>query len=376
MALNKAFKFRLKPSFEQMNLIERTFGSSRFVYNMFLAKRIKLYENENKSTTYNSQAKELPELKKTLGWLKEVDSIALQSALQNLDKAYKSFFRKLTSFPKFKSKKNPRKSYTTKMVNNNIFISGNNIRLPKLGFVKFVNHRQIPQEHKIKSVTISKSPTGKYYISVLTEYELDIKPVTTGEVVGLDFKMDGLYVDSKGEKPNFPKFYRTTQSKLAKEQRRLSRKVKGSSNYNKQKLKVAKLHEKIANQRRDFLHKTANNLLSKYRAVIIEDLNMQSMSKSLNFGKSVHDNGWGIFTEILQYKAELQGKQVEKVDKHFASTKTCSVCMQKNPVFENKTKLQSLAIRTFVCPFCGHSDDRDINAAKNILREGHSRLAW
>lgn len=284
-----------------------------------------------------------------------MDSLALVNAQLNLDKAYKAFFKGNAKFPKFKSKRH-KQSYTTNVVNGNIQLLDGHIKLPKLKIVKIKQHRAIPSEYKIKSCTLSMTASGKYYISILTEYEKEIE-----KVVGLDFAMDGLFVDSEGRKANYPKFYRQMLEKLAKEQRKLFNKKKGSSNWNKQRIRVAKIKEKISNQRKSFLHHKSKELATNYDAVVIEDLDMKGMSRALNFSKSVADNGWGMFTSFLQYKLKEQGKQLIKIDKWFPSTKTCSKC--------GSIKEIKLSERTYQCN-CGLNLDRDYNSAINIKKEG------
>lgn len=361
--LNKAYKFRLQPNKEQIILIEKTFGCARFMYNTLLSASNEHYKETGKSKIFTPAS-----YKKEFTWLKEVDSLALANVQMNVKRAFTNFFRGNAKFPRFKSKKYSKKTYSTNCVNNSIRVEGNLIKLPKLGFVKFKNHRQIPQNHKIKGATISKNPAGKYYISVLVEYEMDIVQQPSNKVVGLDFAMNGLYVSSDGEKANFPRYYRQAEQRLAKEQKKLSRKVKGSSNYFKQRTKVAKIHEKIANQRKDILHKKSKELVSAYDAICIENLDMSAMSKALKFGKSVADNGWGMFTTFLAYKAKLAGKQLIKIDKWYPSSKTCSSCGN----IKDDLKLSD---RIYQC-LCGHIQDRDINAAINIKRVGQTQLAW
>jgi len=365
---NKAYKFRLYPTKEQEQLLAKTFGCVRFVYNKMLAERKEIYEKfKNDKEALKKQKFPTPaKYKKVFVWLKEVDSLALANAQLNLQKAYQNFFSGRAEFPKFKSRKT-RQSYTTNVVNGNIMLLDGYIKLPKLKFVKIKQHREIPAGYRIKSCTISKTKTGKYYISILTEYEKDIQPVKIQKVVGLDFSMDGLYVESEqGKKANYPRFYRQTLDKLAKEQRILSRRKKGSNRWHKQRLKVAKLHERITNQRKDFLHKVSYQLAKRYDCVVIEDLNMRGMSQTLNFGKSVADNAWGMFTTFLQYKLEEQGKKFIKIDKWFPSSKTCSCCGQVKESI-------SLSERTFRCS-CGFVNDRDVNAAINIKNEGMRQL--
>lgn len=365
---NKAFKFRILPNKEQKILIRKTFGCTRKVYNMFLDKRIKLYEEEKKSTTYNTQAKELPNLKKELAYLKEVDSISLQVALKNLEKAFKSFFQKKTGYPKFKSVRNTRKSYMTNNVNNSIRIEEGKLKFPKLKNLKVKFHRLIPNTHKIKSATISQEPNGAYYVSILTEFHQDIKPIPSkNSIVGLDYSSKELFVSSENQREKAPKFFSQYQENLAKEQRKLSRKVKGSSNWYKQKLKVARVHQKIKNSRSDFLHKASTELVDKYNAICIENLDLKSM-KIKNLAKHTFDNAWGMFVLMLEYKAKLQGKQVVKIDKYFPSSKTCSSCGS----IKSTLKLNE---RIYNCN-CGLSIDRDLNASYNILVEGKKLLAY
>ncbi|MDW4508288.1 transposase [Priestia megaterium] len=359
---NKAYKFRLYPNDEQALLIRKTFGSVRFVYNKMLAERNETYQDlkEDKEALKKVKHPTPAKYKKEFKWLKEVDSLALANAQLNLDKAYKAFFKGNARFPKFKSKRH-KQSYTTNAVNGNIQLLDGHIKLPKLKMVKIKQHRVIPSEYKIKSCTISITASGKYYISVLTEYEKEIERKELKKVVGLDFAMDGLFVDSEGRKANYPKFYRQSLDKLAKEQRKLSRKKKGSSNWHKQRIRVAEIQEKVANQRKNFLHHKSKELVSSFDAVIIEDLDMKGMSQALKFGKSVADNGWGMFTSFLQYKLKEKGKQLVKINKWFPSTKTCSSCGSIQPM--------PMHIRTYTCS-CGLNLDRDYNSALNIKKEG------
>ncbi|MDY7043250.1 transposase [Virgibacillus sp. M23] len=364
---NKAYKFRLYPTDEQALVIRKTFGCVRFVYNKMLAERKETYETlkDDKEAWKKVKHPAPANYKKEYEWLKEVDSLALANAQLNLDKAYKAFFKGHARFPKFKSKRH-KQSYTTNVVNGNIQLLDGHIKLPKLKMVKIKQHRAIPSEYTIKSCTLSMTSSGKYYISILTEYEKEIKRKEIEKVVGLDFSMDGLFVDSEGEKANYPKFYRQILNKLAKEQRKLSRKKKGSANWNKQRIRVANIQEKVANQRKNFLHHKSKELVSNFDAVVIEDLDMKGMSQALKFGKSVAENGWGMFTSFLQYKLKEQGKQLIKIDKWFPSTKTCSSCGNTQPM--------PIEIRTYACS-CGLNLDRDYNSALNIKKEGIRLLA-
>jgi len=366
--MNKAYKFRLYPNKEQEILFGKTFGSVRFVYNKMLAERKDVYEKfkedkeELKKYKHPTPAKYKPEFE----WLKEVDSLALANAQLDLQTAYNNFFRdKKIGFPKFKSKHEDRNSYTTNNVNNNIRIEDKKIKLPKLGYARVILHRQIPDNQVIKSCTISKAPSEKYYISILVEFEEKVQPVKHKEenILGLDFDIKNLYTDSQGVKAEYPKFYRKALEKLHREQCKLSKCVKGSKNRNKQRLKVARIHEKVTNCRKDFLHKKSRELANKYDVIAIEDLNMKAMSQCLNFGKSVMDNGWGMFTTFLRYKLEFEGKKIIKVDKWYPSSKKCNECGEVN-------KELKLSDKEWICKSCKNIIDRDYNAAKNLREEG------
>ncbi len=357
--MNKAFKFRIYPKTEQQIVIAKTFGCARFVYNRMLADRIQHYKETGKSLN-NTPA----QYKKEFEWLKEVDSLALANAQLNLNKAYKNFFRdKAIGFPKFKSKKSNHRSYTTNCVNGNIKVERGYIKLPKLGVVKIKQHRDVPDEYRLKSVTISRTPTGKYYASILYEYEKHIEPVEPEIIVGLDYSMKELFVSSDGTSAEYPKYYRQSLAKLKREQKKLSNCEKGSHNRTKQRIKVAKLHEKVANQRKDFLHKSSRQITNAVDVVCIEDLNMKGMSQALNFGKSVSDNGFGLFVSMLDYKLREQGKQVVKIDKWFPSSKKCSGCGEVKDAL-------LLSERQYHCEACGITLNRDYNASLNIRSEG------
>ena len=358
--MNKAYKFRIYPNAEQQIILTKTFGCVRFIYNQMLSDKINHYE-ETKQKLNNTPA----QYKSKFPWLKEVDSLALANAQMNLQTAYNSFFRNpKIGFPKFKSKKSNRRSYTTNCVNGNISIDNGFLKLPKVGLVKLKQHRLILSNYKLKSVTISQTPSGKYYASVLFEYENQIQEQELHDFLGLDFSMHGLYKDSNGNEPAYPRYYRQAEERLKREQRKLSLMQKGSKNRSKQRIKVANLHEKVANQRKDFLHKQSRQIANAYDCVCIENLDMKSMSQSLNFGKSVTDDGWGMFVTFLKYKLEETGKRLVKVNKFFASSQICNVCGYKN------TATKNLSIRAWDCPECGTHHDRDINAAINIRNEG------
>jgi len=367
--MNKAFKYRLYPSAEQKILIDKTFGCVRFVYNRMLANRKEIYEQfKDDKEALKKQKVSLPaDFKNEFEWLKEVDSLALANAQLNLQTAYKNFFRdQSVGFPKFKSKHHDKKSYTTNNQGGTIrLIDSKTIRLPKLKDVRIKLHRQLPMKAVIKSGTISKTSTGKYYVAVLVEYEANIKPVepTTETVLGLDYSSKSLFVDSQANNADYPKFYRKAEAKLKRAQRKLSKRKQGSKNREKQRLKVAALHEEVANQRKDFLHKLSRQITNVYTAVAIEDLNMRGMAQGLHLAKSTNDNGFGMLKTFLAYKLAEQGKQLVVIDKWFPSSKRCRFC-------QNENKKLTLADRVWACPHCGAELDRDENAAINIKNEG------
>lgn len=357
---NKAYKFRLYPNAEQQELFAKTFGCVRFIYNKMLADKIEYYK-ETKQKLNNTPA----QYKQEFEWLKEVDSLSLANAQMNLQTAYNNFFRdKKIGFPKFKSKKHDRNSYTTNNQKNSICLIGKKIKLPKVGLVKIVQHRQIPKDQTIKSVTISKTPSGKYYASILVEYEPNIPNIvlSKGKALGLDYSSHSFYTDSQGIDANYPKFYRNAEEKLAKEQRKLSHMKLGSNNYLKQKVVVAKCHEKISNQRKDWTHKLSTKLANKWDYICVEDINLRGMAGSLSLGKSTNDNGFGMFRAFLQYKMADRGKQLIVIDKWFPSSKMCHYCGTVNSELK-------LSDREWDCS-CGKHLLRDYNSALNIRDEG------
>ena len=364
--MNRAMRFRIKPDKMQKELFEKTFGCCRFLYNRLLSERKSAEEAGGKiRLTPASYKKEYP-------WLKEVDSLALCNAQLDLETAYRNYLsRKDSGYPRFKSKRCSRQSYTTNVVSGNIRIEGKKIRLPKAGMVRIKVHRKIPEGWILKAVTVAKEPSGRYYASLLFEVpesenqtESTVKAAEEKrgrKYLGIDYAMDCLAVLSDGTREDYPKFYRKAEEKLAREQRRLSHCVKWSSNYRKQKRKIAVIHEKIRNQRKDYLHKLSRKLADRYDVIGVEDIDMRAMSRSLHFGKSVMDNGFGMLRSMLDYKLEEQGKRLVKADRFFPSSKKCSVCGQVK-------KELKLSERTYRCS-CGNCMDRDVNAAVNIRME-------
>nr|DAL24113.1 MAG TPA_asm: endonuclease [Caudoviricetes sp.] len=359
----KAYKFRLYPNKEQEELIQKTFGCCRFVYNQTLSYRKEIYETQKKSmnkTSCNDYCNQV--LKKEYKWLKEVDKFALTNAIYNMNSAYQRFFKGYSNYPKFKSKRNNKKSYSTNFTNNNIEISfeSNKIKLPKLKWVKTKIHREFVG--KIKSATVSQVSSGKYYISILVEQE--IKELPKNEfTVGIDLGLTDFAITSDGVKYSNPRYLRKSLNKLAKEQRKLSRKKKGSKNRNKQRIKVARVHEKITNQRKDFLHKLSSELINENQVICLEDLQVKEIQQNKYLSQSVSDVGWYEFRRQLEYKAKWYGRTISFVDKWYPSSQICSNC-------GNNTGKKTLDIREFDCPYCGRHHDRDINASINILNEG------
>lgn len=360
----KAYKFRLYPNEEQKQFFAKTFGCSRAVWNMMLADKIKHYEKTGE-TLHNTPA----QYKKDFHWLKEVDSLALSNVQLNLQKAYKSFFQSGFGFPKFK-KKNHSQSYKTNNQKGSIALENGYVKLPKVGWVRVKAHRQI--KGVIKSATILMTTTGKYYVSILCETE--ITPLLkTSSSVGIDLGLSDFAILSTGEKIGNERFFKKLSKKLTKEQKILSRralvakksgrKLSDSKNYQKQRIKAAKTHEKIANMRRDFLHKLSTYLIKNHDILCIEDLSSKNLMKNHKLAKAIGDVSWSEFVRMLEYKAKWYEKQVSKISRWYPSSQLCSDCG-----FNSGKK--PLSVRDWTCENCGSHHDRDINTSINILNEG------
>ena len=363
----KAFKYRLYPTASQEEKINQNIGCARFAYNIMLDAKIKHYE-QHKETLYITPAK----FKDAYPFLKDADSLALSNAQLNLEKAFNTFFQKKTGFPKFKAKHKCRWSYTTNNhrrekypEKDSIRFDGNRIRLPKVGYVKIVEHRQ--HEGVIKSVVVSKERSGEYYASVLCEIEQPEPLPATDKVIGIDLGLHDFIICSDGQRVESPKYFRKAEQRLAQRQRVFSRTQKGSKGHEKARLKVARCYQKIKNKRNDFLQKLSTKLIRENQVICLEDLSVKSMERNHKLAKSVSDASFSKFVSMLEYKAEWYGRKVVKIDRFYPSTQLCSGCGYKNEFIKG---LSGLRFREWICPECGEVHDRDLNASRNILKEG------
>lgn len=359
--VDKAYSFRISPNKKQKELINKKIGCVRFVFNHFLAQ-----SNAHKYLSYSKFAAQLPELKKEYNWLREVDSISLQQSLKDLDKAFKCFFKGLGGFPKFKSKKNNKQSYRTQYFKRSsgtesIEIKDNKIKLPKLGWVKFRKSREVTGE--IQNVTIRKSKIGKYYISICVQEEIKELP-QNNKAIGIDLGLKYFLITSNGEVVSNPRNLSKYEKKIARLNKRLAKKEEGSNNWYKAKNKLAQVYEKVANIRKDFLHKLSTKLIRENQTIIVENLKVKNMLKNSRLAKSISDVSWSKFIDYLDYKANWYGRELIKIDTFFPSSQLCSECG-----YQNK-KVKDLSVREWECPKCHSIHDRDINASKNILQQG------
>ncbi|UUX93692.1 IS200/IS605 family element RNA-guided endonuclease TnpB [Methanoplanus endosymbiosus] len=356
-----AYKFRMYPNKSQIEKFEQHFGACRFVYNFALEIKIKSYETDGKSVSRFVLNKMLPELKQENEWLKEVNSQSLQGATLHLDNAFTKFFREKKGFPKFKSRKNPVQSFSVPQAYS-VDFDRNCVKLPKIGYVKTILHRRF--NGNLKTATVSRNNAGKYFISILVDDELEYPlpgSFDASNTIGLDVGIKDFVVTSEGNKYDNPKFLKNSEKRLKTLQRRFSRKKKGSSNFKKAKLQLAKQHEKVSNQRNDFQHKISFQIISENQAIAVETLKVENLLKNHKLAKSISDAGWSAFFEKLKYKAERYGKTILQIGQFEPSTKICSNCGYYNSEM-------TLSIRDWVCPDCEMHHDRDINAAINIKK--------
>ena len=359
----KAYKYRLNPNIEQRIALSKNMGCVRWVYNWALSRKIEAYQKENRSLSFFDLSKELPKLKaaEETKWLAEANAQSLQMSLRNLDNAFTRFFREKKGFPNFKSKKCRRQSFQIPQ-NVEVDFEKRKIILPKIGAVRAKLHRKF--DGIIKTVTISKTPSGKYYASILVE--TDEKPLPKPEIkyettIGIDLGLTHFAILSNGEKIENPKYLQKSLNRLKFLQRRLLRKKAGSKRRDKARICVAKLHEKITNQRNDFLHKLSIRLIRENQTIALETLNVAGMMQNHRLAQSIGSASWSRFVEFLRYKAEWYGRNIVFIGRFEPSSKICSVCGYHNSEL-------TLADRTWICPSCQTEHDRDVNAATNIRK--------
>lgn len=368
METTKGYKYRIYPNETQKRLINRTLGCCRFVFNHFLAVRRDEWKANHKGLYYKHTNLLLTDLKRReeTSWLREVDSMALQESLRNLDDAYARFFKKLARYPRFKSKHSHAQSYRTRNQSNGIRFVDGKLKLPKIGNVKIALSREF--DGKITNATVSRTASGKYFVSLCVKEDVDFEPCGKGQL-GIDVGLKEFYSDSNGKIVENPNLLRKYRKKLAREQRRLSRKMPRSHNREKQRIRVARIHERISNIRRDFQQKLTTHLINENQVIGVEHLKIKNMLKNHKLARAIADASWYEFFRELKYKAAWRGANVVEIDTFYPSSQTCHACGFQNPITKN------LAVREWTCPECGTHHDRDINAAKNILAKALEQVA-
>lgn len=367
MRQHKGYKYRIYPTKEQESMLASFFGCCRFVFNDSLRFSKDTYKSEHRNVSQYEHMRRITKMRSCpdTAWLADCDSTALQETAKDLNKAYQAFFDKRAGYPKYRSKHDHVQSYRTRNTTNGIRFENGKIRIPKIGLVKIRKSRDF--SGRILNATISRVASGKYFVSLCVEEEIVPKP-NAGGSVGIDVGVSEFYTDSNGITVQNPRTFIKHQKQLAREQRRLSRKQAGSKNRNKQRLRVARLHEKIANTRSDFLHKESSKLVNENQVIAIEGLNVRGMLRNHRLAKAISDVSWSEFVRLLEYKAFEHGTQIIRVPRFFPSSQICSSCGTKNPL------VKDLSVRKWTCPNCGASHDRDHNAAINILNHALSSV--